>query len=183
MSNSNFEITQGLGTKIATDLNVSGEHEQKIQITSLPAVTGSVGVSNFPATQTVSAASLPLPAGAAKDAIADLAVTAVGASGSAVTLTLPAVTSQSHHISMIELVLYSAVARTGAAAPVTVTSTNLPGSPAWTFATAAALGGADSKIISPSVPLKSSVNGTATTIVCPVVTGGIWRINVHYFTR
>lgn len=182
MSNSNFEITQGLGTKIATDLNASGEHEQKIQVTNLPgsqAVTGAF----FQTTQPVSVASLPLPTGAAKDAIADLSVTATGAAAAAVTLTLPAVTSQSHYISLIELTLYSAAARTGVAAPVTVTSTNLPGSPAWTFATAAALGSTDVKVFSPSVPLKSSASGVATTIVCPAVTGGIWRVNVHYFTR
>ena len=36
-------------------------------ITSLPAITGSVSVSNFPATQAISVASLPLPSGAATE--------------------------------------------------------------------------------------------------------------------
>jgi hypothetical protein len=69
-----------------------------------------------------------------------LGVTAVGAAAAAVTLTLPAVAGLFHNISLIEIELYSTAARTGVAAPITVTTTNLPGSPAFLFSTAAAIG-------------------------------------------
>jgi hypothetical protein len=255
----NFLITQGSGTTIATHQNVDLSHEQKIQVTVLPVpvpVTdnaGSLTVDGtfFQATQPISAASLPLPTGAALDATltngttkvkitdgteialvsatgalsvdineiginalgqelmaasipvviasnqsiipvsipnpiqllpAALAVTATGAAAAAVTLTLPAVASKFHYISLIEIVAYSTVARTGGVTPVLVTSTNLPGNPVWTFATAAAIGTTDTKLYVPADELKSSVINTATTIVCPATASVIWRINVWYFT-
>jgi hypothetical protein len=112
----------------------------------------------------------------------DLAVTAVAAAAAAVTLTLPAVTNQYHYITSIEIQAYSTAARTGSATPITVTSTNLPGSTAWTFATAAAIGTTDLKSFSYDSPKKSVSAGTATTLVCPATTGVIWRVNVSYYT-
>lgn len=109
------------------------------------------------------------------------AVTAVGAAASAVTLTLPAVVGQFHHITRIEITLYSTAARAGVATPITVTSTNLPGNPAWTFATAGAIGTVDRLIQEYPAQFRSVAANTATTIVCPVVTGGLWRINVAYY--
>ena len=108
--------------------------------------------------------------------------TAVGTTGSAITLTLPATPSQFHYINSIEIEAYSTAARTGSATPVTVTSTNIPGSPAWTFATAAAIGTTDTKFYPFSNNIKSSAANTATTIVCPATTGVIWRVNVSYYT-
>ena len=88
-----------------------------------------------------------------------------------------------HYITRIEITLYNSAARTGGATPVTVTTTNLPGSPAFTFPSAGAVGTVDRLIIEPSKPLKSSVVNTNTTIVCPATTGVIWRINVAYEAR
>ena len=164
------------------------------------------------ATQPISAASLPLPTGAAiaanqpalvggrtpvdpsgvtspvsiaatvptQEVAAALGVTAVGASGAAVTLTLPAVAAQFHYITLIEIVKYAAAALTGAAAPVTVTTTNLPGSPAFTLTTAGAIGTSERDTYAPMKAIKSAVVNTATTIVCPATTGVIWRVNVWY---
>lgn len=161
-------------------------------------------------TQPISAASLPLPAGAAtatglttldtdlgiinanltngnfrgtvSTTDANLWVTATGAAAAAVTLTLPAVAAQFHRICSIEIETYSTVARVGGVTPVLVTTTNLPGSPVWTFASAAAIGSSDSKVFVFSSPIKSSVVNTATTIVCPATTSVIWRVNVSYYT-
>lgn len=144
-------------------------------------VSGSVSVSNFPATQAVTGtffqATQPvsiLPA--------SLSVTATGAAAAAVTATLPAVSGQFHYITGIEIEAFSSAARTGSATPVIVTSTNLPGSNAWTFASAAAIGTADTKWYQTANPIRSSVVNTATTIVCPATTGIIWRVNVYYYT-
>jgi hypothetical protein len=115
------------------------------------------------------------------DVSADLGVTATGAAGAAVTLTLPAVAGAFHHIARLEIDLYTTVARAGAAAPVLVTTTNLPGSPVYLFSTAAAIGTTERLILEPDRPIRSSVVNTATTIVCPVVTSGLWRVTANYF--
>jgi hypothetical protein len=114
---------------------------------------------------------------------ASLGVTATGAAAGAVTATLPAPgVGLFHYISHIEMTMYATVARTGAAAPIVVTSTNLPGSNAWTFPTAQAVGIQNTIIIEPEAPIKSSVANTATTIVCPGTASVIWRVNVFYRT-
>lgn len=111
---------------------------------------------------------------------ADLSVTATGVAAAAVTCTLPAVASNYHRISSIEITTYNTAARTGGVTPVVVTSTNLSGSNAWTLPSAAAVGTATTIRIEPSDPIKSTVINTATTIVCPATTSVIWRVNVFY---
>jgi hypothetical protein len=114
------------------------------------------------------------------DSAAPLAVTATGASGAAVTATLPAVASQFHYITEIQIVQYAAAGLTAGATPTVVTTTNLPGSLAFTFTTIGALGSTTIEQFEPTMPLKSSVVNTATTIVCPAIAGAIWRVNVFY---
>jgi hypothetical protein len=111
----------------------------------------------------------------------DLAVTAVGAAAAAVTLTLPAVAGATHYIGRLSLTLYSTAVRTGAAAPITVTTTNLPGAMAFTFGTAGAIGTTDHRQVDFDSPLKAVAANTPTTIVAPAVTGGLWRITASYF--
>lgn len=114
--------------------------------------------------------------------VADLAVTGVAAAGTGVTVTLPAVSGEFHHITSIVIQMYASAARTGNATPTTVTSTNLPGSPAWTLNTAQAIGGMSEFKYEFSTALKSSVVNTNTTIVCPNTASVIWRVNVAYYT-
>jgi len=113
-------------------------------------------------------------------AISPLSVTAVGASGAAVTLTLPAVSGMYHYLCCLQITQYAAAATTGAATPVTVTTTNLPGSPAFTFPTALAIGTENQQVVQPHALLQSSAVGTATTVVCPATTGIIWRVTAWY---
>lgn len=113
---------------------------------------------------------------------ATLSVTATGAAAAAVTLTLPAVVGLFHNISYLSITAYTTVARVGSATPVLVTTTNLSGSPAFTFASAAAVGTTDIKSFDFPQPVKSSVANTATTIVCPATASIIWRINLFYST-
>lgn len=111
------------------------------------------------------------------------AVTVTAASGSAATLTLPAAgVGLFHYVTALDICLYSAAARTGAATPWIVTTTNLPGTPSWTFSTAGAIGATERQWLTPTTPLKSSASNTATTVVGPAATGGIWRITATYFT-
>lgn len=100
------------------------------------------------------------------------------ATGATITLPAPAA-GQFHHISAIELILYTSATRTGSATPVSVTSTNLNGFRRL-FATAAAIGTVVQYELSTVVPMHSQVAATASTIVLPAVTGGIWAYNVIY---
>lgn len=110
-------------------------------------------------------------------------VNATAATGSAVTATLAAAgAGLFHYITAIEIQLYATSARTGGATPLVVTTTNLTGSPAWTFSTAQAIGATETLAQIFGSPLKTTTANTATTIVAPAATTGLWRINVAYFT-
>jgi hypothetical protein len=111
-----------------------------------------------------------------------LLITATGAASAAVTATLPAVAGLRHIIDFIQVTRSATAALTASATPVLVTTTNLPGAPALTFGSDVAGVGIDKdvRLDFGSTGLAASVLGTATTVVCPVYTGVIWRINVGY---
>lgn len=113
---------------------------------------------------------------------ATLLVTATGAAGVAVTATLPAVAGLRHYIDEVAVVRSATAALVAAAAPVLVTTTNLPGTPALTFGSDVSMVGGDKeqRLVTGSGSLAASVLGTATTIVCPAYAGVIWRVNVAY---
>ena len=110
-------------------------------------------------------------------------VTATAATGVAATASLPAAgAGLFHYITAIDIQLYATAARTGGATPVIVTTTNMPGSPAWNFPTAQAIGAIDRYDVPLMTPLKSSVANTISTVAAPIATTGLWRINVGYYT-
>lgn len=114
---------------------------------------------------------------------AALTGTATGAAAAAVTLTLAAPgAGLFHYISRLIIQRHTSAALTAAATPIIVTTTNLPGSRAFSFpADAAAQGVVAQEIMEPCIPLKSSAANTATTIVCPATTGVIWRVTADYY--
>lgn len=115
----------------------------------------------------------------------DLVVSATAAAGSIVTATLPAVAGQFHRISAIVIERFAAAVLVPAATPTVVTTTNLPGTLAFTLpADALAQGAVDRASYLPmgNAPLKASAAGTASTIVAPATTNVIWRVNVYYTT-
>lgn len=109
--------------------------------------------------------------------------TATGASGAAVTLTLAAPgAGLRHYLTYLSINRYAAAVLTASATPVVVTTTNLPGSLAFTFpADAAALGTIDRWREDFAFPVASSALNTNTTIVCPVTTGVIWRVTAGFY--
>lgn len=112
-----------------------------------------------------------------------LIISATAATGVAVTATLPASASNFHYISDIQIVKYFTTANAASATPLVVTTTNLPGSLAFSFGQPlGTIGTTDIQELSLEMPVKSSVINTATTIVCPATTGIIWRVNVYYNT-
>lgn len=108
--------------------------------------------------------------------------TTVGASGAATTLTLAAPgAGLRHYITYLSIDRFAAALLTAAAAPVTVTTTNLPGSLAFSFpAEAAAQGTIDRRREDFAYPLVSTTQNTNTTIVCPATTSVIWRITAGF---
>ena len=112
-----------------------------------------------------------------------LGLTATGGANAAVTATLPGVAGQFHHITSISIQRAAAGALAGTAA-LEITSTNLPGSLAWSVGNAMAAGGSVTDVrYEPAVPLRSSAVNVATTIVCPAPgLGVIWRVTVTYYT-
>ncbi len=117
---------------------------------------------------------LPLPA--------TLAVTTLSAANTSTTATLPLVAGQFHYITSIQVQRTCTAALTGSAA-LAITTTNLPGSLAWTAGNACAIGSTNNDVILVfASPLKSSVVGTATTIVCPAAGAAVvCRVTVLYY--
>ncbi len=169
----------------ASPVSVSGTFWQPVQ-----PVSGTVAVSNFPVTQAVSAATLPLPTGAATEATlatigrpSPLCVSVTAASGAAAAATLPAAgVGLFHYITHVRVEIYATNNRSGGAIPVVVTTTNLPGALAYTFETAQQTGTMLSRVTElGGSPMKSSVANTPSTIAAPATANALWRIAVHYF--
>ena len=109
-------------------------------------------------------------------------VTATAAANTAATATLPAVAGMFHHITHIDITRNATAALAGTAT-IIHTTTNLPGSPAWSVGNAMNAGGTQIDVDHDYVaPLRSSVVNTATTVV--VAAGGLavlGRVNVGYY--
>jgi hypothetical protein len=109
--------------------------------------------------------------------------TVLGTGGAAATLTLAAPgVGLRHYLTYLRIVRFATALLTAAAAPVAVTTTNLPGSMAFTFpADAAAQGTVFAYQEDFSFPVVSVAQNTATTIVCPATTGVIWRVTAGFY--
>ena len=72
---------------------------------------------------------------------------------------------------------------TAAATPTIVTTTNIPGSLAFSIPADAALQGQVYREVIEigEHALKTTTNNSTTTIVCPITTGVIWRITAYYY--
>lgn len=152
-------------------VGVTGARQYRIRVSAYTSGTLTVGLRASQADY----ATFALPVAA------PLAVTATAAVNTGVTLTLPAPAAGLFHIiTRIEITRFFATAGLAGATPTVVTTTNLPGSMAWSFPTAGALGSSVQVIAAPGQPLKSSTAATATTIVCPASTDTIWRVSAIY---
>ncbi len=109
--------------------------------------------------------------------------TTVGTAGAATTLTLASPgAGLRHYITYLAINRFATALLTAAAAPVTVTTTNLPGTLAFSFAAdAAAQGTLDRWREDFAFPVATNAQGTATTIVCPATTNVIWRVTAGFY--
>jgi hypothetical protein len=110
-------------------------------------------------------------------------VTATGAAAAAVTLTLPAPgAGLRQYVSYVSVARFASALLTAGAAPVVVTTTNLPGALAFSFpADAAAQGTIDRLREDFAYPIGASAQNANVTLVCPGTTGVIWRATAGYF--
>lgn len=116
-------------------------------------------------------------------AASTLLVTNTGAAAAAVTLTLPAPgAGLRQYLTYLRITRFAAAALTAAATPVLITTTNVPGSLAFTGPADAAAQGVTTPIVAEdfAFPLMASAQNTAMTFVCPATTGVIWRATAAY---
>ena len=109
--------------------------------------------------------------------------TTIGTAGAATTLTLAAPgAGLRHYLTYLAINRFATALLTAGAAPVNVTTTNLPGTLAFSFAADAAEKGAIDRWREDfAFPIAASAQNTATTIVCPATTGVIWRVTAGFY--
>jgi hypothetical protein len=112
-----------------------------------------------------------------------LSATITAAANTAATLTLAAGGAGLFHYLTYLIITRNATAALAGTATLVITSTNLPGSWAYSVGNAMAAGGTQKDLEASFLsPLKSSVANTATTIVMPVPgVAVLWRATAHYF--
>jgi hypothetical protein len=115
--------------------------------------------------------------------VTPILVTATAAAGTAVTLSMPTPgAGLRHYITYIRIVRFASALLTAGAAPVVVTTTNIPGALAFSIpADAAAQGSAFPYQEDFSYPIAVSAQATATTIVAPATPSVIWRVTAGYY--
>lgn len=110
--------------------------------------------------------------------------TITGAASAAVTLTLasPGVGLR-HYINKVRVTRFAAAALTAAAAPIVLTTTNLPTAIAFSIPAEAAAQGTVYELLEDfgGKPLVATAQNTATTIVAGVVANVIWRISAYFY--
>jgi hypothetical protein len=115
--------------------------------------------------------------------IPTLSATVTAAANTAATLTLAAPgAGLRHYLTGLEITRNATAALAGTATLV-ITTTNLPGSLAWSVGNAMVAGGTQIDVSRDfAQPLQSSAQNTATTIVCPAPGAAVlWRINAYYY--
>ena len=175
-------ITANAGTNLSTAaLNL--EATQAALSAKLPATLGQKAMAASLAV-TLASDQTTLPA-VAETRASTLWITATAAVNTAATASLPAAgAGLFHYITRVELIKLYAVVGVAAGTGVIITTTNLPGNPAFTTEQSAGVAGMAPVVINwtPATPFKSSVANTITTFAAPVQLQTIWRWNVSYFT-
>ena len=109
--------------------------------------------------------------------------TATGIAGAAVTLTIASPGAGLRvYLTYITIARFATALMTAAATPVIVTTTNIPGTLAFSIPANAEAQGAAFVIREDfAYPLAVSAQAAATTIVCPATPNAIWRVTAGYY--
>lgn len=129
------------------------------------------------------AASLAPPDHSLAGMVTTSVATVTAPAGSAATLTLPSPgAGLRHYLTYLSINRFAASALTAAATPVTITTSNLPGSLAFSFeADGAAQGTMVRWREDFAFALAAITTNSATAIRCPATTGVIWRITAGFY--
>lgn len=167
--------TVTVGTTIAAlyTVGVTGLRRVRLRVSAYTSGTITVGVRASAADLIIGAKPIPML----------LWVTVTAAANTAATITLPAAGVGLFHYIVVLNCRRNATAALAGTATLIITSTNLPGNPAWSNGNAMAAGGTVEDLdLQPSVPLKSAVANTATTIVMPAAGAAVLnRGNCGYY--
>lgn len=145
------------------------------------AITSTGATVYFPAGTVLTVTQNPGATWYTQPAPATLTVTATGAADAAITLSIPSASGLFHYITSIEIIKYVTAAIPASATPVIITTTNL-NSRDFNFRRYGAVADTEVAQYDLSSPWRSAAVTTATTIVCPAVTGVKWIVTVHYYT-
>lgn len=108
-------------------------------------------------------------------------ITAAAGAGATLTIASPGAGLR-HYLTYLRIMKFAAAVLTPAAAPVLITTTNIPGTLVFSMpADAAAQGTVFSYQEDFNLPVATSAQATATTIVCPATTNVIWRVTAGYY--
>ena len=153
-------------------LTATGFKRLRVRCSAFTSGTVAIALRASKADFLINTASIPVSASS---------VTAAAASAATLTLATPGAGLR-HYITGIEITRNATAALVGTATLV-ITTTNLPGSLAWSVGNAMAVGGTQIDVNRDlSQPLQSSAQNTATTIVMPAPGAGVlWRCNVFYY--
>lgn len=140
------------------------------------------GYTSGAATATLSASTAP-PDLSTDGQITPSLGTVLGAVGAATTLTLATPgAGLRHYLTYLAINRFATALLAAGAAPVAITTTNLPGSLAFSFpADAAAQGTIDRWREDFTYPIAAAAQNTLTTIVAPATPGVIWRITAGFY--
>ena len=111
-----------------------------------------------------------------------LSATGTAATGVAVVVTLPAVASSFHYITMIEFVKYVTAAITASGTPLIANSGSNLRTHNFYFRNVGAVADVEAILIQPTKPIRSTTANTDTVFTFPATTGVIWVATVHYYS-
>lgn len=153
-------------------INVAGYKRFRVRCSAYTSGTIVVGIRATTADFTTIVARIPATSG----------LTATAAAGVAATLTIPAPGAGLYqYVSWIRIEHFTSALLVAAAAPVIVTTTNLPGTPSFNFrADAAPQGTLTEKVIQGDMPMRGVTANTAITVVCPLTTSVLWKISASW---
>jgi len=154
-------------------IGVSGYRRVRIRVSAFTSGSVAVAMRASIADQIIYGKQIP----------ATLHVTVTAAANTAATITLPAAGAGMFHYITYLNCRRNATAVLAGTATLIITSTNLPGNPAWSNGNAMIAGGTVEDIdMQPTTPLKSLVANTATTIVMPAAGAAVLnRGNCSYY--
>lgn len=171
-------VSLAVSTALAAALLVPCAGYQRVRVRVNPYTSG-----NLVVVARASVAALPSFGAQLPSYPSTLHVTATAAAGVAATLSLPAPgAGLRQYLTNLRMERFQALLGVAAATPVLVTTTNIIGSPVFSFSQRAAeqgfLEASEYRFVS---PVQSAVQNSVLTIVAPAQAQTLWRLSAHYY--